>query len=208
MSRARACRRNRRVGKGGTATREHSKLPNERCGTFAAAASLSRTTAGIVASLRQPLADPDEPRRHRPLVPPLALAIAVGEIVGQRGRMGIDDDLGAAEGTRRLLRELEKNGAVALPLQVAADADEAKARLRGVDEVDAHGADDLAVAQEHMRETAGLEFVRVALVVGLSRQQGRKNRIPADCMIGGPLLPRMRAPQDIAIDGIRHLALT
>ena len=37
--------------------------------------------------------------------------------------MGIDDDLGAAEGTRRLLRELEKNGAVALPLQVVADAD-------------------------------------------------------------------------------------
>ena len=53
-----------------------------------------------------------------------------------------------------------------------------------VDEVDAHGADDLAVAHEQMGNMTGLEFVGVVFVVGLPRQQGREDRITTDGVIG------------------------
>ena len=98
--------------------------------------------------------------------------------------MGVDDHHGSAEGMRRLLRELEQDRAVPLPLEVVADADQAEARLRGIDEVDAHGTDDLAVAHEEMRKMTGLELVRVVLVVGVPRQQRREDRITADGVIG------------------------
>jgi hypothetical protein len=119
--------------------------------------------------------------------------------------MGVDDDLGPAEGARCSLRKIEENRAEALPLRIPADADEAKAGLRLVDEIDAHRAHDLAIADEHMREIAGLEFVRVAFVVGLPRQQRSKDRVPADRMIGDPLLRRLYGPQRIALTGIGHL---
>src|SRR5262245_31972525 len=104
--------------------------------------------------LRQPLPDPNEGCWHRRGVAPFTLAIAIGEIEGQRRRMGVDDDLGPAKGARGLFRELEQNAAVALALKIAADGDEAKTCLGVADEVDAHRAYDLAVADEH---TAGLE---------------------------------------------------
>jgi len=100
--------------------------------------------------------------------------------------VGVDDDLGPAEGARGLFREPEQNAAVALPLEVAADGDEAKACLDVADEVDAHGAYDLAVAHEHVRKMAALEFIWVVLVVGVARQQRGEDRVPADGMIGRP----------------------
>src|SRR5499433_4476396 len=106
--------------------------------------------------LRQPLADPDEGCRHRRGVAPFTLAIAIGEIEGQRRRVGVDDDLGPAKGARGLFRELEQNAAVALALKIAADGDEAKTCLGVADEVDAHRAYDLAVADEHVGTVAAL----------------------------------------------------
>ena len=104
--------------------------------------------------------------------------------------MGVDDDLRPAVRPHRFLRQLEQNGAEALPLQVAADADQAEPRLGRVDEVDAHRAHDLAVADEHMGEVPGLELIGIAFVISLPRQQRRKDRIPADRVIGDPLMRR------------------
>jgi hypothetical protein len=64
-----------------------------------------------------------------------------------------------------LLHQLQKNGAVALPLQVPPDAYEAKAGLCVVDEVDAHRAGDLVVADQDRVELAGREFARVVLII-------------------------------------------
>jgi hypothetical protein len=65
-----------------------------------------------------------------------------------------------------LLRQLQKNGAVALPLQVPPAAYEAKAGLYVVDEGRcAHGAGDLVVADQDMGELAGREFARVVLII-------------------------------------------
>jgi hypothetical protein len=120
--------------------------------------------------------------------------------------MGVDDHDGSTEGMRRLLRELEQDRPVPLPLEVVADADQAEARLRGIDEVDAHGADDLAVAHEEMRKMTGLELVRVVLVVGVPRQQRREDRITTDGVIGDPIIGRLRRPQRVAIAGIGHVS--
>src|SRR6516164_4635133 len=128
--------------------------------------------------LRQPLPDPNEACRHRCGVAPFTLATAIGEIEGQRRRVGVDDDLGPAEGARGLFREPEQNAAVALALEVAANGDEAKACLGVADEVDAHRAYDLAVADEHVGKMAALEFIRGVVVIGLARQQGGEDRVP------------------------------
>jgi hypothetical protein len=108
--------------------------------------------------------------------------------------MGVDDDLCPAQDAHHVFSEPEQNGAVALALQVVADADQAQPRLRRVDEVDAHRTHDLAVTGQHVGEVAGLELVGIAFVVGLSRQQGRKNRIAADRVIGDPLPWRLHGP--------------
>src|SRR5262249_36494791 len=98
----------------------------------------------------------------------------------------------------------EQNSAVALPLQIAADCDEAKACLGLADEIDAHRAYDLAVADEHVRKMAMLEFVRVVLVIGLVRQQSAEDRIPANGMIGAPFLRLSRRPQCVMLDRMIH----
>src|SRR5262245_26236148 len=157
--------------------------------------------------LRQPLADPNEGCRHRCGVAPFALAIAVGEIEGQRRRVGVDDDLGPAESARGLFRELQQNAAVALPLEIAADGDEAKARLVVADKVDAHRSYDLAVAEEHVRKMAVLEFIRVVLVISLTRQQSGEDRVPANGVIGAPLPRRLYRPQRITCERISHRRL-
>src|SRR6516165_3696247 len=104
--------------------------------------------------LGQSLSHPNEVCRHRLGVAPFTLAIAIGKIEAQRRRVGIDNDLGPAEGARGAFRELEQNAAVALPLQIAADRDEPKACLGLADEVDAHRSYDLTVADEHVRKVA------------------------------------------------------
>src|SRR4029077_14757416 len=101
---------------------------------------------------------------------------------------GINDDLGPSEAARGVFRESEQNAAVTLPLQIAADRDEPKACLGLADEVDAHRAGDLTVADERVRKMAILEFVRVALVIGLARQQSAEDRIAPNGMINAPLL--------------------
>src|SRR5215813_2115538 len=157
--------------------------------------------------LRQPLADPNEGCRHWCGVAPFPLAIAVGEVEGQRRRVGVDDDLGPAEGARGLFREAQQNAAVALALEIAADGDEAKACLGVADEVDAHRSYDLAVADEHMRKMAALEFIRVVLVIGLARQQCAEDRVPANGVIGAPLQRRLYRPQRITLERISHWRL-
>jgi hypothetical protein len=52
-----------------------------------------------------------------------------------------------------------------LPLQVPPRAYEAKAGLYVVDELDAHRAHDLVIADQAMRELAGREFARVVLII-------------------------------------------
>src|SRR5215472_6127232 len=101
---------------------------------------------------RQSLAYANEVCRHRSGVVPFAFAIAMGTIEAQRCGVGIDDDLGPAEAARGVFGEPEQDAAVALPLQIAMDGDEAKACLGLADEVDAHRAYDLAVADEHVRK--------------------------------------------------------
>ena len=85
-----------------------------------------------------------------------------------------------------MFREPEQNAAVALALEVAANGDEAKACLGVADEVDAHRAYDLAVADEHVGKMAALEFIRGVVVIGLARQQGGEDRVPANGVIGRP----------------------
>src|SRR5262249_8585703 len=143
--------------------------------------------AGHAGLLRQPLPDPNEGCRHRRGVVPFTLAIAIGEIEGQRRRVGVDDDFDPAEGARGWFCEPEQNVAVALALEVAADGDEAKTCLGGADEVDAHRAYDLAVADEHVRKMAALEFIRVVLVIGFARQQGGEEAVPAAWVVMLPL---------------------
>src|SRR5262249_61753531 len=138
---------------------------------------------------RQSLSHPDQRRRDRALVAPWPLGIAVGAIESERGRMGIDDDLAAAEGMRRCFREPEQNRPVPPPLQVRPDADQAQTRLHVVDEVDAYGADHFAVADQHMRQMAGLELIAVVLVIGLTRQQSAQDPAPPDPVTRAPLLP-------------------
>src|SRR5262249_194832 len=111
--------------------------------------------------LGQSLAHSNEVCRQRPGVAPFAFPIAIAAIETQRRRVGIDDALGPAEAARGVFGEPEQNAGVALPLQIAADGDEAKACLGLADEIDAHRAYDLAVADEHVRKMAMLEFVRV-----------------------------------------------
>src|SRR5262249_60075687 len=98
----------------------------------------------------------------------------------------------------------KQNAAVALPLQIAADRDETKACLGLADEVDAHRAYDLIVADEHVRKMTMLEFVRVALVIGLTRQQSAEDRIPANGMINAPLIRRSHRPQRVTFERMIH----
>ena len=72
------------------------------------------------------------------------------------------------------------------------------------DEVDAHRPYDLAVADEHVRKMMVLEFIRVVLVIGLTRQQSGENRVPANGVIGAPLLRRLYRPQRITRERISH----
>ena len=106
-----------------------------------------------------------------------------------------------------MFREAQQNAAVALALEIAADGDEAKACLGVADEVDAHRPYDLAVADEHMRKMAALEFIRVVLVIGLARQQCGEDRIPANSVIGAPLQRRLHRPQRITLERIGHRRL-
>ena len=122
--------------------------------------------------------------------------------------MGIDDDLGLTESTGRLFGESEQNAAVALPLEIAADADEAKTCRLLADQIDAHRTDDLAVVYQHVGKMPRREFVRVALVIGLARQQGSEDRVPANGAIGGPFARRSHGPEVIALDGDDHLQMS
>ena len=76
---------------------------------------------------------------------------------------------------------------MALALEIRRMAMRRRPACVRVDEVDAHRAYDLAVADEHVRKMAGLEFVRVVLVIGLARQQSGEDRVPANGVIGLPL---------------------
>src|SRR5262249_18316747 len=111
---------------------------------------------------------------------------------------------GSAASEVGVFGEPEQNAGVALPLQIAADGDEAKACLGLADEIDAHRAYDLAVADEHVRKMAMLEFVRVVLVIGLVRQQSAEDRIPANGMIGAPFLRLWRRPQCVMLERMIH----
>ena len=88
--------------------------------------------------------------------------------------MGVDHNLGLTESTGRLFGESEQSAAVASPLEIAADADEAKPCLLLADQIDAHRTDDLAVADQHMGKMPRREFGRVAFVIGLVRQKAAK----------------------------------
>ena len=90
-----------------------------------------------------------------------------------------------------------------LPLEIVADADRRR-RACGIDEVDAHGTDDLAIAHEEVRKMTGLELVRVVLIVGVPRQQRREDRITTDGVIGDPIIGRLRRSQRVTIAGIGH----
>jgi hypothetical protein len=75
--------------------------------------------------------------------------------------LGIDDDLGAAAKARGVFRNPEQDAAVALPLEIAPDADQAKACPALANEIDAHYAHDFAVAQQHVWKVAGRDLVAV-----------------------------------------------
>jgi hypothetical protein len=158
--------------------------------------------------LRQALSHPNEGRPRWSGVVPFALAVTVGEIEGQRAWVGIDDDLGLTESTGRLFGESEQNAAVALPLEIATDADEAKTCRLLADQIDAHRTHDIAVVYQHMGKMVRREFVRVALVIGLGRQQGSEDRIPANGVIGGPFSRRSHGPESIAFDAGDHLRVS
>jgi hypothetical protein len=114
--------------------------------------------------------------------------------------VGADDDFGLTKSTGGLFSESEQNAAVALPLEIAADADEAKTCLLRADQIDAHRTHDIAVVYQHMRKMIGRKFVRVASVIGLARQQGSEDRVPANGVIGGPFSRRSHGPEGIALD--------
>src|SRR4029450_13207581 len=119
--------------------------------------------------LRQALSHPNEGRPPWSGVVPFALAVTVGEIEGQRAWVGIDDDLGLAESTGRLFGESEQNAAVALPLEIAADADEAKTCRLLADRIDGPRTQELGVVGRARGRMVWREFVRAALVIGLGR---------------------------------------
>ena len=118
--------------------------------------------------------------------------------------MGVDHDLGLTESAGRLFGESEQSAAVALPLEIAADADEAKTCRLLADQIDAHRTDDLAVVYQHVGKMPRREFVRVALVIGLGRHQGSEDHIPANGVIGGPFSRRSHGPESIALDTGDH----
>jgi|AmaraimetFIIA100_FD_contig_123_32919_length_4414_multi_5_in_0_out_0_2 hypothetical protein len=118
--------------------------------------------------------------------------------------MGVDDYLGSAESTRGFFRKPEQDAAVASPLEIAPDGDEAETGLFLADKVDAHHAYDFVVAQEYVRTVIRREFVRILLVIRLARQQGSENRIAADGVICGPFPRRSRGPEGIALENCGH----
>src|SRR5262245_51535661 len=130
--------------------------------TAATCAGTPASCARPTAMSRQAFSHPNEagPRWSRV---PFALAVTVGEIEGQGTRMGVDNDLGLTESAGGLFGEFEQNAAMALPLEITADTDEAKSCHLLVDQVDAHRADDLGVV--HQGKMPRREFVRVTLVI-------------------------------------------
>ena len=68
--------------------------------------------------------------------------------------------------------------------------------------------DDLAVVYQHVGKMPRRECVRVALVIGLARQQGSEDRVPANGAIGGPFARRSHGPEVIALDGDDHLQMS
>lgn len=145
-------------------------------------------------SSRQSLSHANESCWKRSGVPPFALAIAIGEVEGQRGRMGIDDDLGFAKPACGVLREPEQDAAVPLPLEIAPDAHEAKPCSVWPNEIDAHHAHDVPVVQQHVRKVARRDLVGVGFIVGLAGQERSENRLPPNRMIGRPSLRRSHGP--------------
>jgi hypothetical protein len=81
---------------------------------------------------------------------PIRLADSIGEGVGD-----------AAAKARGVFRNPEQDAAVALPLEIAPDADQAKACPALANEIDAHYAHDFAVAQQHVWKVAGRDLVAV-----------------------------------------------
>src|SRR6266516_3196999 len=150
---------------------------------------------------RQAFSHPNEAGPRWSGVVPFALAITVGEIEGQGARVGVDHDLGLTESTGRLFGESEQSAAVALPLEIAADADEAKTCRLLADQVDAHRTADLAVVYQHVGTMPRRELLCVVLVLGQARQQGSEDRVPANGVIGGPFARRSYGPEIIALDG-------
>jgi len=118
--------------------------------------------------------------------------------------MCVNDDLGSAESMRGFFRKSEQDSAVASPLEIAPDGDEAETGLLLADKVDAHHAYDFIVAQKYVRTVIRHEFVRILFVIGLARQQGGENRVAADGVIGGPFLRRPRGPEGIALENCGH----
>jgi len=156
-------------------------------------------------SSRQSLSHPNEARRQRSGVPPFALAIAIGEVEGERGRVSIDDDFWSAEKARGLFRKLKQDAAMALPLEIAPDAHQAKACSAWPNEIDAHHADDFPVVQQHVRKVARRDLVGIGFIVGLAGQKGSENRLPSNRMIGRPFLRRSHGPERIAFGTGGHL---
>ena len=109
-----------------------------------------------------------------PAFPPFALAITIGEVEGQRGRVSIDDDFWSAEKARGLFRKPKQDAAVALPLEIAPDAHQAKACSAWPNEIDAHHAYDFPVVQQHVRKVARRDLVRVGFVVGWPGKRAAK----------------------------------
>src|SRR5262245_33627007 len=159
---------------------------------------------------RQAFSHPNEAGPRWSGVVPFALAITVGDIEGQGARVGVDHNLGLTEGTGRLFGESEQSAAMASPLEIAADADEAKTCLLLADQIDAHAhrTDDLAVVDQQMGKVPRREFGRVARVIGLVRQQGSEDRIAANGVIGAPFARRSHGPEMIALDSGGHLRVS
>lgn len=147
---------------------------------------------------REHLADPDQVRVDRPGIPPIALRIAVREIEPQRRRVGIDHDDAAIEIARHLFGETQQHRAMALTLQVRADADEPQSCLLVVDQVDPHSAHNLAGTREDVRHVSGLGFGGVSFVVRLVWEQRREDRVAPDGVIRAPVRRRLRRPQFMA----------
>jgi hypothetical protein len=87
-----------------------------------------------------------------------------------------------------LFRKLEKNGPMAISLEIFADRNEPKTRLVGVNEIDAYSSYRFVIAEQKVRKVGRLELVFVMLVVGLSRKQEVEDRLAANGMVRLPLL--------------------